>query len=68
MNRLLENIIRDRFKVSTLKMEHLRSSASYERALDLAFRQQYDALEDLLVKIQIIKTAGNRRANDRRPE
>jgi hypothetical protein len=62
VNKLLEQIIKDRFQLTTVKMEHLRSSASYETVLDLAFRLQWDALEALLRKIQIIRTR-----NDQRP-
>lgn len=62
MNKLLENVIKDRFKLTTVKMEHLRSSAHYEQALDLAFKFHWDALEQLLRHIQIIRTS-----NDKRP-
>jgi hypothetical protein len=56
MNTLLENIIRDRFHVGATKMEHLRSSAHYEKVLDLTYEQSWESLEALLRRIQIIPT------------
>ena len=66
MNKLLEQIIQDRFHVTTVKMEHLRSSAHYEVALYMTVEMQWDALEALLIKLQIIRTAATRRAADQR--
>lgn len=54
MNTLLENVIKDRFQLSTVKMEHLRSSAFYEEALDLAARLKWESLEAMLRQLQII--------------
>lgn len=54
MNKLLENIIKDRFKLSTVKIEHLRSSAHYDEILDLAYEQRWAVLEAFLKDIQII--------------
>jgi len=62
VNKLLETIIKDRFKVTTVKMEHLRSSSFYEEALQLAQEERWFRLLQLLRKIQIIRTS-----NDRRP-
>jgi hypothetical protein len=62
VNTLLENVIKDRFKLTTVKMEHLRSSAFYEQALQHAFDLDWVCLESLLRKIQIIRTS-----NDKRP-
>lgn len=56
MNKLLENIIKDRFHVGATKMEHLRSSAYYEEVLDLTYEQSWGPLEELLRRIQVIPT------------
>lgn len=56
MNKLLETIIQDRFQISAVKMEHLRSSAYYEQALDYASRAYWGLLEELLRRIQVIPT------------
>ena len=56
MNLPLENIIKDRFQLSTVKMEHLRSSTYYRQALDYTSRAYWGLLEELLRRIQIIPT------------
>lgn len=61
----LENIIKDRFKLTTVKMEHLRSSTFYEVALDLTFRQEWSELEAVLRRIQIITTRTDMRHTKR---
>lgn len=49
-----EAAIKDRFQLTTVKIEHLRSSAFYEEALDLASRERWTSLEALLRQLQII--------------
>lgn len=56
MNSPLENVIQERFQLSTVKMEHLRSSAYYKQVLDLTIRERWEALEALLRRIQVITT------------
>lgn len=51
---LLEKMIKEHFSLTTVAIEHLRSSASYQIALDMALHQRWDALEALLRQIQII--------------
>jgi hypothetical protein len=58
----LELIIKERYNLTTVKMEHLRSSSFYEIALDSVQLGQWGQLETLLRHIQIIRTR-----NDRRP-
>jgi len=50
----IEDVIKKRFNISTVKMEHLRSSAHYGTAMALVFTQEWDELEALLKRIQII--------------
>lgn len=61
MNKLLENVIKDRFQLTTVKMEHLRSSAHYEEILNLAFEQRWKVLEAFLKDIQIITNRVDKR-------
>jgi len=56
LNNLYENIIRERFQLPQLKIEWLRSSSYYERALQMVDELDWDALEALLRKIQVITT------------
>jgi hypothetical protein len=56
LNNLYENIIRERFQLPQLKIEWLRSSSHYERALQMVDELDWDALEELLRKIQVITT------------
>jgi hypothetical protein len=41
VNKLLENIIKDRFQLTTVKIERMCSSAHYEEILDLAYEQRW---------------------------